>query len=131
MNLDAVGAVFQLIMEGMRVERELARLADRHESGVQLQRQRGGEDETTRLRGDDGLDAAITKRSGELVDRLAKRLRRGKQWRNIAKQNARFGKIGDIANERLEVHGHGVLLCGELRREYRGKPPRQPRGPRS
>ena len=54
MHLERVGAVFQLVVKRVRVERQLARLADRHEADVQLQRQRRGKDEPARLgRGDD------------------------------------------------------------------------------
>ena len=42
-----------------------------------------------------------------MPDRLAKCGRRLQQWRNVAKQNARLGKIGNIADKVGQRHGEG------------------------
>ena len=41
-NFQRVGTIFQLVVKCTRVERQLARLADRHEADSQFEGQRGG-----------------------------------------------------------------------------------------
>ena len=77
------------------LEGQLARLADRHQGRVQLQRQRGGEEKPPRLGRGNHVDPLIAEPLGHLADRLAERLWRRQERRDVAKQDPRLGEVGD------------------------------------
>ena len=64
-----------------------------------------------RLSGDDDVDLLRAIAVGQPGDDLPKRRRMREKRRDVAKENARLGKVGHVADVVFEVHrfGHGVL----------------------
>lgn len=123
-DLECVGAVFQLIVEAVRVERELAWFADGNEADVEFQCQRSGEDEPTGLSGDDRVDLVAAPWGGELLDRVAEGRWIGEQRRDVAEQDAWLGEVGDVADVLAEIdrgcHG-GLSIADTFRRHEYGR----------
>ena len=70
-DLHLVDAVFERIGDAHRLVRQLALLADRHEAGRELVRDRAAEDEAARLDARDLVDLAAGIGMDELVDGAA------------------------------------------------------------
>src|SRR6185436_11285639 len=103
-DLDAVGAVLELVVMADRRVRQLARLADRYKADPERVGDRGAEDEAARFdRGHlvDLAEVAI----GEDADHLTKAVGVCQQRSDVAKPDPRLGKVGDGANQLLEATG--------------------------
>src|SRR6516165_460145 len=95
-HLHLVDAVFERIADGDALERQLALLADRHEAGRDLVRNRAAENKAARFNARYLVDLATGPRMHELVDGTPKGARVTKQRRDVAKHDARLGIIRDI-----------------------------------
>ena len=112
MDLQGVGAIFEVVGVRKRLARQLPRLANGNQPRVDFQGQRGSENKAPGLGRGDQVDPLPAKRLGQLPDRLLKRRRRLKQRSNVAKQNPRLGKIGNIANEISQIQGGSCDMGG-------------------
>ena len=72
MNLQRVGAVFQVVGDPGHRRREFARLAHGHKAGVEPVGQRRPEDESPRLDAQHQIDLALDIVAGQRVDQLGK-----------------------------------------------------------
>ena len=106
-DLEGVGAVLERVLDGQRLGRQLAQLADRHEARVQLVRHRRREDEPARLHAHDDVDLLVAVRLEHQVDRLL--VGRGvlEQRRDVVEQDAGLREVGDLADLRAKrLGGH-------------------------
>ena len=112
-DLEGVGAVLEGVLDGQRLGRELAELADRDEARAELDRHRRAEDEAARLHADDDVDLLAPVGLEHEVDRLAVRGRILQQRRDVVEQDPRLREVRDLADllaKRLGGHRFGVLL---------------------
>src|SRR5580700_3618106 len=93
-----VDAVFERIADAHPLERQLALLADRHEAGRDLVRNRAAEDEAARLDAGDLVDLTACPRLHQFVDGAAERPRVAQERRDVAKHDAWLGIIRDGAD---------------------------------
>ena len=128
----------------MRLGRQLAQLAHRHEARVELVRHRGAEDEAARLHADDDVDLLARVRLEHQVDRFLVGGRVLEQGGDVVEEDAGLREVGDLADLRAQLlgrHGIGTSIgrvrgAGERRRwaarslpQARGAPsPTQDRG---
>src|SRR3546814_6855793 len=70
MHFHLVAAVFEAVRNAHRLVRQLALLADRHEAGRQLVRQRAAEDEAARLDAGDLVNAGPGIGADQFIDGL-------------------------------------------------------------
>src|SRR4029077_4461809 len=105
MDLELVGAVLQLVCLADRVPGQLPDLADRHEPGVELDRDRGPGDEASRFDGGDQVDAAIAPGFRHHVDDLTKQLLAPEQWRYVTKRDAGLRVPLDVPDVLLQLFG--------------------------
>jgi hypothetical protein len=110
-------AVFKIVLHLVRAVRQLPRFAQRHERFVHLQRQGRREQKATRLRRRHGVDWPAPIMLQHQPDRFLKCRRVRQQRRDILEQDARLGKIRDVADKAGQVHkrlviGHlSLVLC--------------------
>ena len=120
-DLDRVGAVFEVVLLGHRGAGKLARLADRNEADVKRVGHGGTEDEASSFDADDGVDSGVTPRIGERLDGRCEPVRVSEQGRDVLKDDPRLRNVGDVADQRGElgegqsshhpiVAGSGLLL---------------------
>src|SRR6266545_1876042 len=102
-QLEPVGAVLELVVVTEVFGRELPLFADRHETDIQSMSERGADNKAARFDPRDLVDWAAAIRRTEFLDDRVKAIRLFEQGRDVAKQNARLGKIGDSPNQRLDV----------------------------
>ena len=67
-DLDRVGAVFEVVLLGHRGAGKLARLADRDEADTERVGHGGTKDEPSSFDADDGVDSGVMPRIGERLD---------------------------------------------------------------
>src|SRR2546426_7696742 len=106
-----VGTVLQIILDLEDVGRQLAWSPDRHEAGVELMRQRRGQDKPARLDADDLGHVAVPVQRSEVSDDAAERYAVLEQRRDVIEQDPGFGEIRNLTNELFVIHVGG---------EYRG-----------
>src|SRR6266853_1367802 len=106
MDLQHVGAVFELIFDALRRRGELPGLAHGDESGAQRIGHGGGEDKAAGLDADHGVDRLSLGIRTQAVDDAAQPLSVLQQRGDVVKQNARLGKIRHFADQTFQmVHG--------------------------
>src|SRR5712664_4603010 len=105
MHLELGGAVLELVGVADRLPRQLAGLADGHEAGVELDRDRGAGDESARLDGGDQVGLRVVPLLRHEVDDLAKEVLAGEEWRDVAKDDAGLREVGDVADVLLQRLG--------------------------
>src|SRR5437588_10111606 len=103
MHLHLVDAVFKRIADRYFVVRELALLADRHEAGGELVRDRAAKDETARLDACHFVDFCPGPGVDKFIDGAAEGARVAEQRGDITKQNARLWMIRDSADRASEI----------------------------
>src|SRR5688572_25973513 len=113
MDLDAVGAVLELVVVADGLGRQLALLADRHEAHAKLVGDRGADDEAARLDARDLADRLALVAFDDLVDRAAQSHRVLEQRGDVAEHDPLVGIVRDGANEGLD--GHFFLLVFSTR----------------
>jgi len=104
-NLDPIGAVFEFVVLTRGFPRQLAGLANRHESDVEFHRDRESKNETTRLHARDLLDSTAGKGLRELCDRAANSVGIEQQRRDVAKLDTGLGVVRNRPNQPFDVHG--------------------------
>src|SRR3990172_9018003 len=96
-----------------RLARELAKLADRHETRVQAIGKRGADDETAPFQAGEFLDAARRVARSELFDHRTKTATIREQGGEVVIGFAWPGIIGNFPDEGLYVHSRHFSF-GEL-----------------
>ena len=112
MDLERVRAVFERVLDGDRLGRQLAELPDRDQAGVELVGHRGTEDEPARLHPDDDVDLLVLVRLEHQIDRLLVGAGILEQGRDVVEEDAGLREVGDLADpfaQRLGGHRDGVL----------------------
>src|ERR1700694_1721871 len=104
MQLQSVAAVLELVVVTEVFGRELPLFADRHESDIQPVSERGADNKAARFDRRDLVDRAAAIRRTALLDDRVTAIRLFEQRRNVAKQNARLGKVGDSPDKRWGEH---------------------------
>src|SRR5262249_58446630 len=102
-HLHLVDAVFERISDGDALVGQLALLADRHEAGRYLVRDRAAEDEAARLDAGDLVDLASRPGLHQLVDRAAEGARIAQQRRDVAEHDPGLGIVRDSADRSAQV----------------------------
>ena len=102
-QLKPVGAVLEVVVVTEVFGRELPLFADRHEADIQPVSERGADNKAARFDCRDLVDWAPAIRRTEFLDDRVKAIRVFEQCRDVAKQNARLGKVGDSPDLRLDV----------------------------
>ena len=121
-DLEGVRAVLERVLDGDRLGRELAELADRHEAGVELVGHRRAEDEPARLHPDDDVDPHAGERLEHEVDGFLVCGGVLEQGRDVVEEDPWLREIGDLADLRAQLLGrHDVerLPVVEPRRRKR------------
>src|SRR5581483_9998433 len=96
------------VLLGVGLPGQLPGLADRHESGPELIRDRRADHVSARFDADDVIDARVAVRADERVDERLETLRIAEQRRNVAEEDSRDREVRDGSNERLDRCGHGT-----------------------
>ena len=111
MDLERIGAVFELIAHRDRLARKFSGLARGDEAGAELERDGDAHHEAAGLRADDLRDARVLERLGDGLDGAAHRLGIGEQRRDVLEYDARLGIIRNVDDTRCEVEvSHGSPL---------------------
>ena len=106
MDLERVGAVFELVARRVALVRQLARLADERQTESERIRHRGADDEAARLDAEDHVDTSAIAARDPIDDLLECRPRR-EQRRDVLEDDAGLRKVADVADVRLQlVEGH-------------------------
>ena len=115
LDLDSVGAVFQIVGVTHGLARQLALLADHHESQAELQGEGCGHQKSPRLDADQDIGLVGRDGLGQALDRGLPALRMYQQGRNVVEQDARLGKVRNGAYVLAEVHGLALWRAGAAR----------------
>jgi len=111
LDLQAIGAVLEGVVDTRYNSRQLAGFAHRHKAQPHSGGQSRTNDEAARLDPHDQIGLQTLTNSTELSNHLLPALGIAHQRRQIAKQDARLGEIGDLAHQAAQVDrgGHGPL----------------------
>src|SRR5262245_12765621 len=104
MDLEAVGAVLELVGAANGARRQLAGLSHRRESGADAIGDHRSKNEAAALDADDEIDALILERQRETVDGRVKTIRILEERGDVVEENPGFRKIGNVPNLCFEVH---------------------------
>jgi hypothetical protein len=113
MHFERVLPVLERVRDGVLLPRELAGLAHERNAHAQRVSDRCSHDEAPRFDPDHRVDfPAVAAR--EAVDDPLERLRVGEHGGNVAIDDSRLGKVGNVAYETLDVHRAAatVVACG-------------------
>src|SRR6185312_1056242 len=102
-HLERVAAVFELICDLCGLRWQLLRLTNRHESGVEAVGERGTENEASRLDSQNEINIFLHVVCGERIDQSGKADLVFEQRGDVVKEDSWFGKIGNFANQLLEM----------------------------
>src|SRR5215471_5166972 len=102
-HLHLVEAVLERIGDRDPLVRQLALLADRHESGGHLMRHRAAQNKAARLDAGDLVDLHARPRLHQLVDGAAEGARIAEQRGDVAEDDAGLGIVGDAADRVPEI----------------------------
>ena len=108
MDGHCVGAVFQVVALFVGVKREFAFFANGDEAGTEPQGSSSGEDKSSRVDADDLVDGSGRVRFNESVHSPSKQGGVSENGRDVFELDARFGKVGNVANGRRQISN--VLL---------------------
>ena len=101
MNFDGRAAVFEFIRLRQRPERQLALLADRHETQAQFVSENRPDDETARIEPGNVVDSCIDIALHQQVDQHAQRAPILQHRRDIAELHTGLRPVGHRANRLL------------------------------
>src|SRR5690606_7702482 len=104
----SVGAVFERILDAIRVRRQLAGFADDDETDSELIRDGRSEDEAPRLHSHHDVDPIVAEGIGHHAHRLAQGGPILKQRSDVLEADTWFGKVGYDTNLRLQIHPTGT-----------------------
>ena len=118
MHLEPIAAVLQIVFVDDRVGRQFSRFADGDYAQAEFEGQRTGEQEAAGLDRRDHVELHAPPGLGESADRLGEPGRVGQQRRDVAKQDARLGEVGNRADEAGDVDhepeiGSNHMVAGE------------------
>lgn len=116
-------AVFQRVIDAMRLVGQLAGLAQGDEARIECAGGEAAEDESTGLHRDHLIDPVLGVGLDQLGDGLLESQRLAQQRRDIAKQDPGGGEVGDVTNV-LGQAMHGASIT----RSRRGGSRRQGQG---
>src|SRR5262250_1177816 len=102
-HCERVASVLELVLHLDRLARKLARLAHRHETRLQLMRERAAQDEAARFDPDDHVDALGLVAPGERVDDELERGAVLEKGRDVLEENAFRREVLDVADLPLEL----------------------------
>ena len=102
-DLQAIGAIFQLVAHAHAFGGKLLRLAHGHESRAQGISQRRRENEAARFDAQHLIDGSVLIMRLQPVDHAAESVFVLQQRGDVVEENARFGKVGHFADEFLEI----------------------------
>ena len=102
-NLEAVNAVLERVLLALGLRRELPRLANRDEAGIQPAGDRGAQDEAPALDADHVVDALTCIRGCERSHHFTKSVGVVQERRNVVEQNPRLREIGNVPNLGFEM----------------------------
>src|SRR5215469_12516503 len=133
MHLHLIEPVLEGVGDAHRGVRQLALLADRHESRLHLMRNRAAEYETPRLDAGDAVDVLVAPGTDQLLHHAVEDLRIAEERGDVAEHHPGPGVVPDSANRiadlalRVGVHGRQSTPCGATRacgcwRASRGSP---------
>ncbi len=108
-HFERVHPVLELVVLPHRVERELARFAQRHESGPDMERHGRGEREAAGLDTGDLGDAQVGVWRGHRIDQGREGLGMAEDRGYVLEDDALFREVWDVANQGFEV-GHRLSL---------------------
>ena len=103
-NLDPVGAVFELVVGADGLKRQFPLLADRNEACVQVKRHRTCKDKPARLDTRHLVDTHVTERFDQALHGDAESHRVLQQRGDVAEHDPGLGVIGDGANAGSDRH---------------------------
>ena len=103
MNLDAVSAVFEIVLLFFDFVWQFARFASDHESAVELVGDRSADDESPCLDRNDLIDGRVAVMLDERIDDALEPPGIFQQRGDVTKLNPRFGEVGDGADQLFEV----------------------------
>lgn len=104
-DLEAVGAVFEGVVDAVDAAGELAGFANGDEPGGEGLSDGGAEDEAAGLGADDEFDTLAAVGVGHQLDGEGETPGIRQQRREILEENPGLGEVGDVADEGVEVHG--------------------------
>src|SRR3954452_1331199 len=112
-DLQAIGAVLELVLLAGHGPGELAGLAHGHEGGAAAVGDGGGHDEAARLDADHTIDGDAGEVVRDGVHDEAERIRMAEHRRDVAEGDARLGVVRDGPDVRCQpagIHGHRFRL---------------------
>ena len=98
MNLERVGAVFQIVGLLNGAGRQLSQFTCGHKPGSEPVGDRGAQDEPPTFDADHQIDLLVPERLGQPVEHLPQPDRVTQQGRNVVIQDARFRKVRHLAD---------------------------------
>jgi len=110
MDLERIGAVFELIFDALSRGRQLVGLPHRNEAGMQSVSHGRREYKSARFNADDGVDLHALAVRAEPVDHALEPLRVLKQRRDVVKEDTGFRKIRHFADQTFEVIHSGTAI---------------------
>jgi len=102
-HLEHVLAVFQIVAHADDLRRQLLVLAHRHKSRTQRVGQRRREDEAPRFDSQHHVHFQVAIVRFQPVDDARQPGGIFQQGGDVVEENARFGKVGHLANQRLQI----------------------------
>src|SRR5205085_10251876 len=90
--------------------RQLSRLSARNGSSAKSVRNGRTENEPTALDADDRIDTLVAEWKREPLDGRSESLRIAQQRGDVVEEDARLGKVGNVANVLFEVHQQVSLI---------------------
>src|SRR5919108_2897201 len=115
-DLELVGAVLEVVRLHDRHPRQLARLTDGDEAGVEPDRHRRARYEAPRLDAGDEVRRIVEPGFGHQLDHLAEDPLVAEERRDVAEDDALLRVVGHVADVLLQVLGRGQL--GITERKY-------------
>src|SRR5271166_4931871 len=102
MNFERVRPILQIVGNAGRRSRQLSRLSYGDKSSVQAVGERRAEDEAARFDAKHQVDVLSDVMGSQRVNQFGKALLVLQQCRDVVKENARLGKVGDGADQFLQ-----------------------------
>src|SRR5579859_1778255 len=109
-HFEGVFAVLEVVGHGDAAVGELAGLADDDEAGGETAGDGGAEDESAAFGADDEVDVLAAEGVGEELDGEGEAGGVGEEGCDVAEEDAGLGEIGYVANQPVEIFGHGESL---------------------
>ena len=105
-------SVFQVIFQTVGAEWQFARFPKRDQGLPKGEGEGSGEQESAGLGGGDGIHLLVTVPLGQPFDRRTKRGRIGEQRGDVLEQDAGFWEVGNVPDERTEIHNGNLESSG-------------------